>query len=51
MTKREREALSRVVKYFWADEIKHFESDGSPDHHVLCDLQILQRYLEGDARP
>ena len=49
MNKREREALSNVVKYLWADETKHFECEGKPDSHVFCELQVLQDYL-ADSR-
>ena len=45
MNEREREALSNVVKYLWADEIKHFECEGKPDGHICCELQVLQDYL------
>ncbi len=45
MNEREHEALSNVVKYLWADEMKHFECEGNPDSHVFCELQVLQDYL------
>ena len=45
MNQREREALSCVIKYLWADEMKHFECEGNPDSHVFCELQILNDYL------
>ena len=45
MKEHEREALANVIKYLWADEMKHFECEGSPDSHVFCELQILEDYL------
>ncbi len=45
MNRRECEALSSVIKYLWADEMKHFECERTPDSHICCELQVLQDYL------
>ncbi len=45
MNQREREALSCVIKYLWADEEKHFECEGTSDSHICCELQMLQDSL------
>ncbi len=43
MNERQREAY--VVNYLWADEMNHFECEGTPDGHICCELQVLQDYL------
>jgi hypothetical protein len=45
MKEHEREALANVIKYLWADEMKHFECEGTPDNHICRELQVLQDYL------
>ena len=45
MNKEVKEAIERVVDFYWDDEKRHWEEMYNPNDHIFTELALLRNHL------